>query len=414
MNNPISELLLYDVTQFSIVKNVFNSLRKELVSIHKLIGSDQQIKDSIAKYNGIDLVIDISYLCCSPDKLQILGENIFNLLAEFNYEYICDNKYNVIAESELRFCFDRFISIHDRYAIVDSTNKITFQHKHRRIIDLNDFEFESFFSKFKESLYGHEKFKDDFYNILKSFRVFNALGEHKVLSLFLLGESGVGKTEVARAIYNGLRGKTSLAKVNFGNYSNEFSLSSLIGSARGYVGSDDGEIFIRVRNTDVGVILIDEFEKSNATLFNFFLDVLESGKMVSSQADELDINGFIIVFTSNISKEDFPKRISPELRSRFDYKGMFTRLYDEDKIKYIEFRVNNIIRKYNETFAGDLGFDVLEYILSHINVSQYHNMRDINKRIKTQFVKYIDEHKCKTTIKQSFDIKTLLSDILPE
>ena len=144
------------------------------------------------------------------------------------------------------------------------------------------------------------------------------------------------------------------------------------------------------------------------------MDVLESGKMVSSQADELDINGFIIVFTSNISKEDFPKRISPELRSRFDYKGMFTRLYDEDKIKYIEFRVNNIIRKYNETFARDLGFDVLEYILSHINVSQYHNMRDINKRIKTQFVKYIDEHKCKTTIKQLFDIKTLLSDILPE
>ena len=104
--------------------------------------------------------------------------------------------------------------------------------------------------------------------------------------------------------------KLLLQKVNFGNYSNEFSLSSLIGSARGYVGSDDGEIFIRVRNTDVGVILIDEFEKSNATLFNFFLDVLESGKMVSSQADELDINGFIIVFTSNISKEDFPNRIS--------------------------------------------------------------------------------------------------------
>ena len=51
---------------------------------------------------------------------------------------------------------------------------------------------------------------------------------------------------------------------------------------------------MRVRNTDVGVILIDEFEKSNATLFNFFLDVLESGRMVSSQALEIDINGFII------------------------------------------------------------------------------------------------------------------------
>ena len=205
-----------------------------------------------------------------------------------------------------------------------------------------------------------------------------------------MGESGVGKTEVARVIYNSLGGKTNLAKVNFGNYSNEFSLSSLIGSARGYVGSDDGEIFIRVRNTDVGVILIDEFEKSNATLFNFFLDVLESGKMVSSQADELDINGFIIVFTSNISKEDFPNRISPELRSRFDYKGRFTRLFDEDKIKYIEFRVNTIVKKYNAVFRGNLGNDVLEFISSKINVSQYHNMRDLNKCIKNEFINYLD------------------------
>lgn len=262
-------------------------------------------------------------------------------------------------------------------------------------------------------IYGHDKFKDEFINLLKSFRVFNALGEHKVLSLFLLGESGVGKTEVARAIYNSLGGKTTLAKVNFGNYSNEFSLSSLIGSARGYVGSDDGEIFIRVRNTDVGVILIDEFEKSNATLFNFFLDVLESGKMVSSQADELDINGFIIVFTSNISKEDFPNRISPELRSRFDYKGRFTRLFDEDKIKYIEFRVTTIVKKYNEIFHGDLGNNVLEIISSKINVSQYHNMRDLNKFIKNEFIKYLD---CcdQPDVNFKSKVKTILHSLLPD
>lgn len=59
--------------------------------------------------------------------------------------------------------------------------------------------------------------------------------------------------------------------------------------------------------------MIDEFEKSNSTLFNYFLDVLENGKMVSSLAEEIDLNGFIIIFTSNISKEDFTQVISPEL-----------------------------------------------------------------------------------------------------
>ena len=78
--------------------------------------------------------------------------------------------------------------------------------------------------------------------------------------------------------------------------------------------------------------LIDEFEKSNAALFNYFLDVLESGKMVSSQAEEIDINGFIIIFTSNIPKEQFASAISPELRSRFDYKCHFTYLKEKEEI----------------------------------------------------------------------------------
>ncbi len=197
-----------------------------------------------------------------------------------------------------------------------------------------------------------------------------------------------------------------MAKVNFGNYSNEFSLSSLIGSARGYIGSEDGEIFMRVRNTDVGVILIDEFEKSNATLFNFFLDVLESGKMVSSQALEIDINGFIIIFTSNITKEEFPNRISPELRSRFDYKGHFTRLSNQDKRKYVEYRINSIVRKYNEHYSKSLGTDVINYFSNMIPVDKFENMRDINKKIKIEFVKYIENinnsHDRKSFIRKLF------------
>jgi len=416
MHEFIDKLLMYPTIDFHVIKDYYTSQRKNIVSISKFCGSDEHIKAYASKYVDYLTVIDISYLCSMHDKLQFIGENLFNKLKCYNYEYICDEKYSPVVKEELRFCFNLFENWDNYHEIARNTykNGETTRSKHKKITDLSDSEFIEFLHKFRESLYGHDKFKDEFSEVLKSFRVFNALGEHKVLSLFLLGESGVGKTEVARAIYNSLGGQTSLAKVNFGNYSNEFSLSSLIGSARGYVGSDDGEIFIRVRNTDVGVILIDEFEKSNAALFNFFLDVLESGKMVSSQADELDINGFIIVFTSNITKEDFPKRISPELRSRFDYKGRFTRLYDEDKIKYIEFRVTSILKKYNEIFHGNLGDDVLKYVMLGINVSQYHNMRDINKRIKSQFVKYLDETNNDSPIQSKSGIMSLLSKILPD
>ena len=191
----------------------------------------------------------------------------------------------------------------------------------------------------------HELFKEEFIELVNSFRVFNKLGEHKILSLFLMGDSGVGKTEVARAIHKALGSQTKIAKINFGNYSSHDALNSLIGSPLGYIGSDGGELLKRVNESDIGLILIDEFEKADNAVFNYFLDVLENGKIVNSQAEEYDVNGYIIVFTSNITKENFKKRISPELRSRFDYKGVFNLLTDEDKRKFVHFRVNQIISK---------------------------------------------------------------------
>lgn len=392
------ELLFYNQIEFESIKTLFKSLEYEVISLSYFLNDSMDLNKFYPYKSGV-CVIDVSILgggYYNTGAIQGIGENVFRLFTNEEFIYICDNRYHDQLKYELRYCFEQFIDIKEKYdnffeqlpATIIATER-----KHKKITDFTQEEFETFFNSFRESLYGHEKFKDDFYEIAKSFRLFNKIGEHKVLSLFLLGESGVGKTEVARALYKCLGGEENLAKVNFGNYSNEFSLSSLIGSARGYIGSDDGEIFIRVRNTDVGVILIDEFEKSNATLFNFFLDVLESGKMVSSQAVEIDINGFIIIFTSNITKEEFPTRISPELRSRFDYKGHFTRLSNQDKRKYVEYRIGSIIRKYNEHYKESLGDDVVNYFVTNIPVDKYENMRDINKRIKIEFVKYIEKAK---------------------
>lgn len=391
------ELLFYNQIEFESIKTLFKSLEYEVISLSYFLDDLKDLNKFYPYKSGV-CVIDVSILgggYYNTGAIQAIGENVFRLFTNEEIIYICDNRYHDQLKYELRYCFEQFIDIKEKYdnffeqlpATIVATER-----KHKKITDFTQDEFETFFNSFRESLYGHEKFKDDFYEIAKSFRLFNKIGEHKVLSLFLLGESGVGKTEVARALYKCLGGEGNLAKVNFGNYSNEFSLSSLIGSARGYIGSDDGEIFIRVRNTDVGVILIDEFEKSNATLFNFFLDVLESGKMVSSQAVEIDINGFIIIFTSNITKEEFPTRISPELRSRFDYKGHFTRLSNQDKRKYVEYRIGSIIRKYNEHYKESLGEDVVNYFVTNIPVDKYENMRDINKRIKIEFVKYIEKN----------------------
>ena len=365
----MKELLLF------FEKDVFYEYKKhKLEEGYTIISIGEFLKDiaNSALYNEFDYttqIIDISALASGYKEFQLLGEQLLNQFTNPETIFIADKRHEDILKHELRYCFLNFDDIkiqgRTRDQVDDGNSKCNFiSSKHKKIIDLNENELEVFFDK---------------------------LGEHKILSLFLMGESGVGKTEVARTIYKCLGGKKKLAKVNFGNYSSEFSLSSLIGSARGYIGSEDGEIFIRVRDTDMGIILIDEFEKSNAALFNYFLDVLESGKIVSSLADEIDLNGFIIIFTSNISKENFQNKISPELHSRFDYKGLFTLLYNKDKQKFVEFRVKSIIRKFNLEFEHKLNENLYEYFQSQINVSKYNNMRDLNKRIKRIFVEYVSK-----------------------
>lgn len=388
-----NELLFFERADFSSFKELKKTEGYDIVSITEYIKDNSLIE----QIDPLSEIVDLTALS-GYNNLQTFAEGILILFEQSSIVFIADNKFEDIFKYELRYCFNSF----ENWESTTETNVDTKldgkkqklpKNQHKKITDLSEDELGLFFQNFRESLYGHEKFKDDFFELTKTFRVFNGIKEHKILSLFLLGESGVGKTEVANSIYKCLGGKKKLAKVNFGNYSSEFSLSSLIGSARGYIGSDDGEIFIRVRDTDIGVILIDEFEKSNATLFNYFLDVLESGKLISSLAEEIDLDGFIIVFTSNISKEDFSNKISPELRSRFDYKCQFTLLYNEDKKKYVEFRVNSIVKKVNEKYETQLEENLHERFLAQINVSDYNNMRDLNKKIKTVFVDYVTSEK---------------------
>lgn len=386
----VNELLFFDKNYFNFYKKTKIEEGKEIISITDCLLDF----DNVQKLDEYNQIIDISSMG-EIANLQYYAERLFPLFYSDTI-FIADNKYRDVFEHNLRYCFKEFKDIdiiNEIEVIVENDSKKYIQKlNHIKITDLSNEDVNVFLETFSEQLYGHEKFKDDFLTLINNFRVFNKLGEHKILSLFLMGDSGVGKTEVARAIHKSLGGKKKLAKINFGNYSSDNSLNSLIGSPRGYIGSEEGEIFIRVNNSDTGLILIDEFEKSNSTLFNYFLDVLESGKMVSSISEEIDLNGFIIIFTSNISKEDFTHRISPELRSRFDYKGFFTLLHTEDKMKFVEFRITDIINKFNKNYSISLPPEIYKKINSNINVNHYSNMRDLNKCIKDTFVKSLSEY----------------------
>lgn len=349
-------------------------------------------KEAIEKIDTYDnYIIDISSLAPLISKGESIQYIFEQLQPSFPTDtvFIVDKKYQDIIFYEFRHCFDEINKIEITLESIKTADNIDSEPKIKKIIDLDNPELDSFFEEFDNKLYGHAEFKKEFKEIIQTFKVFNKLGEQRVLSLFLMGDSGVGKTEVARVIHKCLQSNKKLAKINFGNYSSKDALNSLIGSPRGYIGSENGELFQRVKESDIGLILIDEFEKSNSAVFNYFLDVLESGKITNSLAEEIDINGYILVFTSNIPRNEFNIRISPELRSRFDYKGAFNLLTKEDKMKFVRYRFSDIISKYEENFNIKLPSYLHGYLVGLIDVEKFNNLRNLNKRIKDIFVNYI-------------------------
>lgn len=344
-------------------------------------------------------IVDLSSLCPIIKERESLVFQFEQFLIKFgdHIEFIVDKKYKDDLFYYLKYSFDDIqpITLHKKDDNERSlSEEISMEDENilpkvRKITDLTEEELNSFYTEFNDKLYGHSEFKKELRSLIDTFRIFNKIGEHKILSLFLMGDSGVGKTEVARTIQKCLKSKKKIAKISFGNYSSKDALNSLIGSPLGYIGSDGGELMKRVNESDIGLILIDEFEKGDSAVFNYFLDVLENGKLTNTRAEEYDVDGYIIVFTSNITKEQFLSHITPELRSRFDYKGVFDFLTDNDKKKFVNHRINEIIEKYNALSGHTFDVKLRPKLIKSINYSTFRNMRDLNKMIKNAFVQCI-------------------------
>lgn len=381
------ELICFDKWQYTYLRKEYEEKGYTFFSISFF--SDSNSIEEINDDDTIKPIIDLSSVSINLLDKGLLY-NLEQLISFFSAQTIFisdinseDYKYN------LRYCFDVFTEYKGKTEKSLQSQKEKSEHKVKKITDLGSTELESFFNKFNKSLYGHTEFKKDFKNLIDTFKVFNTIGEHKILSLFLMGESGVGKTEVAQSVFKNLNGSKSLSKINFGNYSSQDALNSLIGSPRGYVGSEGGELFDKVSQTDVGLILIDEFEKATTPVYNYFLDVLETGKAVNSLGEEMHLDGFIIIFTSNIESDKFSEHFSPELRSRFDYKGYFGYLNTYVKEKFVTDRLDSIIYKYNSHFGTRFNSTTKHDLFQEINVRKYNNMRDLNRKIKEVFVNHL-------------------------
>lgn len=156
-------------------------------------------------------------------------------------------------------------------------------------------------------------------------------------SFLFLGPTGVGKTELSKALSEAMFGtENALIRVDMSEYMEKHSVSKLIGSPPGYVGYDEGgQLSEKVRRNPYSVILFDEIEKAHPDVFNILLQVLDDGHITDAQGRKIDFKNTIIIMTSNAGAETIisPKRLGfgAVADEKADYKLMKDRVMEEVK-----------------------------------------------------------------------------------
>ncbi len=154
-------------------------------------------------------------------------------------------------------------------------------------------------------------------------------------SFLFLGPTGVGKTELSRALAEALFGKESaLIRVDMSEYMEKHSVSKMIGSPPGYVGYDEGgQLSEKVRRNPYSVILFDEIEKAHPDVFNMLLQILDDGHVTDSQGRRIDFKNTVLIMTSNAGAHNIvePKRLgfSSVTSADENYKRMKSGVMDE-------------------------------------------------------------------------------------
>ena len=176
--------------------------------------------------------------------------------------------------------------------------------------------------------------------------------EHRPIGSFLfLGTTGVGKTELAKALAEFLfNDESMMTRIDMSEYQEAHTVSRLIGAPPGYVGYDEGgQLTEAVRRKPYSVVLLDEIEKAHPDVFNLLLQVLDDGRLTDNKGRTVDFKNTILIMTSNLKEEELRLRLRPEFLNRIDETVVFDALTRDDLHQIVHIQMDALQRKLEQS-----------------------------------------------------------------
>ena len=184
-------------------------------------------------------------------------------------------------------------------------------------------------------------------------------------SFIFLGPTGVGKTELAKALTETLFDtEKNLIRIDMSEYMEKHTVSRLVGSPPGYVGYDEGgQLTEAVRRKPYSVILFDEIEKAHPDVLNILLQLLDDGRLTDNQGRTVDFKNTIIIMTSNLPESQLKTFFRPEFLNRIDDIVVFKSLTIEQIEKIVDLIIESLVKRLEERGIGlELSEDARRFI----------------------------------------------------